>query len=81
MNLSKIQALQNVTNTQSTASAKRIEQLMELSQMEKLSDAERSMISDSFPTGQNKKLELYMSSGNTATENPDSRGNNFDFRI
>jgi hypothetical protein len=47
----------------------------------RLSQDEQKMISDQFPKGSNKKLELYMSSGSQRTENPDARGNNFDYRV
>lgn len=46
-----------------------------------LSKAEQRMIADQFPKGSNKKLELYLSSGSSRTENPDARGNNLDFRV
>ncbi len=46
-----------------------------------LTDAEQNMIDDQFPTGSNKKLELYMNSGDTRTEQPASKGGNLDFRI
>jgi hypothetical protein len=50
-------------------------------QQSKLSQAEQRMISDQFPKGSNKKLELYMASGSSRMENPDARGNNLDYRV
>lgn len=48
---------------------------------ERLSHEEKNMISKQFPKGQNQKLELYMSSGSTKTEQPASRGYNFDASV
>ena len=46
-----------------------------------LSSEEQSMIEDKFPTGRAAKLDLYISSGQSRTEIPGSKGLNFDFKI
>jgi len=46
-----------------------------------LSQEELSMIKEKFPATESSKLELYQPTGGSITENPDSRGNNLDFRV
>jgi hypothetical protein len=52
-----------------------------LNGLKPLSIAEESMIQEKFPTGSNRRLELYMSSGLQRTEMPDAKGRHFDFTI
>lgn len=52
-----------------------------LNTMKPLSKAEESMIQEKFPAGVNNRLELYLSSGRTRTEQPDGKGRHFDFTI
>ncbi|MGM0587474.1 MAG: hypothetical protein ACQETE_03585 [Bacteroidota bacterium] len=70
--------IQGIGLNNSTAPARSSQSVQTTAQ---LSKDEQKMISDQFPKGSNKKLELYMSSGNQRTENPDARGNNFDYRV
>ncbi len=81
MNLTKVQAFQNTAQLSGSSSMKRLQQVAEMATGNDLSSAERNMISSEFPFGQNKKLELYMASGNSRMENPDARGHNLDFRV
>ncbi len=45
-----------------------------LNGMKPLSKAEESMILEKFPAASNSRLELYLSSGRTRTEQPDAKG-------
>lgn len=78
MNLGKIQAFSNVTKLSESTSIRNLSSIAEKSG---LTDAELRMITNTFPSGQNNKLELYLSSGITRMENPDAMGKNLDFRI
>ena len=46
-----------------------------------LSTEEQSMIEEKFPATESSNIELYQPTGGSITENPDSRGNNLDFRV
>lgn len=46
-----------------------------------LSSEELNMIEEKFPATESSKIELYQPTGGSVTENPDSRGNNLDFRV
>jgi hypothetical protein len=52
-----------------------------LNGLKPLSKAEESMIKEKFPTGANRRLELYLASGQQRMEIPDGKGRNFDFTV
>jgi len=52
-----------------------------LSNLNLLSSDEQALIHEQFPLGSNRRLELYMSNGNSRMEMPESKGRNFDFRV
>lgn len=74
MNLQKIA---NQFQSQPTSS----KPVFNLKALKPLSNEEASMIEKNFPAGANPKLELYFSSGQSRTEIPGGKGQNFDFRV
>ncbi len=76
MELARVNALTNIVSAQKSKS-KGLSELIG----KNLTDAEQNMINHQFPAGSNDKLELYMNSGDTRTEQPASKGGNVDFRI
>lgn len=51
------------------------------SNLSPLSREEQILIQKQFPQGANRRLELYLSNGNSRAEMPDAKGRNFDFRV
>jgi len=49
--------------------------------MNNLTQDEAKMIHKAFPKSSGTKLDLYMSTGQTKTEQPNAKGGNIDFKI
>ena len=77
MKLNQIPSLEQANKTQGTQSASRLQS----KQMKPLSSEEQELIQDRFPKGMNRKLELYLATGSSHTEQPAAKGQNFDFRV
>lgn len=74
MNISNISSTIQ-TNSPTKSSGSRAAQAVNLS------SEELNMIEEKFPATESSKIELYQPTGGSITENPDSRGNNLDFRV
>lgn len=74
----KLTGLKTVNQLQNIEKQKPI---FNLKSMKPLSNAEEKLILDQFPTQKSNQLELYLSTGRSKTEKPDSIGRNLDFRI
>ena len=79
MNLDKVNSFAKFYETGKTVSSRTAETKFKSSSG--LDDAEKSMINKAFPEAKNNALNLYLSDGNSRTEQPDSKGNHIDFRI
>lgn len=77
MKLNQIPSLDQINKSQETQSASRLQS----KQMKPLSSEEQELIQDTFPKGMNRKLELYLATGSSRTEQPSAKGRNFDFRV
>jgi hypothetical protein len=73
----KLQNVQSVESAQSLYKSGK----NGLSNLKPLSSDEQALIHEQFPLGSNRRLELYMSNGNSRMEMPESKGRNFDFRV
>lgn len=74
MRLNQVQQSEQVNRAESSSNVK-------AKNMKSLSKEEEMLIQDKFPKGMNRKLELYLATGSSRTEQPASKGQNFDFRV
>lgn len=74
----KLNVIRSIEKAQALYKA---DKAVSLSNLSPLSRDEQSLIQEQFPQGANRKLELYLSNGNSRAEMPDAKGRNFDFRV